>query len=93
MPKMARNRSALHDVLAQGTSNRDITVYHIDISVCSPPCESVWPLGPDGAEFIQGLGNKYYIYIHIHVLSCLNTEMAQVVEFLPQRRKGPVYRA
>ena len=27
MPKMARNRSALHDVLAQGTSNRDITVY------------------------------------------------------------------
>ena len=27
MPKMARNRSALHDVLAQGASNRDITVY------------------------------------------------------------------
>ena len=26
MPKMARNRSALHDVLAQGASNRDITV-------------------------------------------------------------------
>ena len=27
MSKMARNRSALHDVLAQGASNRDITVY------------------------------------------------------------------
>ena len=27
MPKMARNRSALHNVLAQGASNRDITVY------------------------------------------------------------------
>ena len=27
MPKMARNRSALHDVLAQGASNRDITVF------------------------------------------------------------------
>ena len=27
MPKMARNRSALHDVLAQGASNRDIMVY------------------------------------------------------------------
>ena len=26
MPKMVRNRSALHDVLAQGASNRDITV-------------------------------------------------------------------
>ena len=26
MPKMARNRSALHEVLAQGASNRDITV-------------------------------------------------------------------
>ena len=26
MPKMARNRCALHDVLAQGASNRDITV-------------------------------------------------------------------
>ena len=26
MPKMARNRSALHDVLAQGASYRDITV-------------------------------------------------------------------
>ena len=26
MPKMARNRRALHDVLAQGASNRDITV-------------------------------------------------------------------
>ena len=26
MPKMARNRSALHNVLAQGASNRDITV-------------------------------------------------------------------
>ena len=29
MPKMARNRSALHDVLAQGASNRDITVFEI----------------------------------------------------------------
>ena len=26
MPKMARNRSALHDFLAQGASNRDNTV-------------------------------------------------------------------
>ena len=26
MPKMAGNRSALHDDLAQGASNRDITV-------------------------------------------------------------------
>ena len=26
MPKMARNRSALQDVLEQGASNRDITV-------------------------------------------------------------------
>ena len=26
MPKIARNRSALHDVLAQGASNRDNTV-------------------------------------------------------------------
>ena len=26
MQNMARNRSALHDVLAQGASNRDITV-------------------------------------------------------------------
>ena len=26
MPKMVRNRSALHDVLAQDASNRDITV-------------------------------------------------------------------
>ena len=25
MPKMARNKSVLHDVLAQGASNRDIT--------------------------------------------------------------------
>ena len=35
MPKTARNRNALHDVLAQGASNRDITVYtkiRIDIS-------------------------------------------------------------
>ena len=30
MPKMARNRSALHDVLAQGASNRDITVYNLN---------------------------------------------------------------
>ena len=29
MPKMVRNRSALHDVLAQGASNRDITVHDI----------------------------------------------------------------
>ena len=29
MPKMARNRSALHDVLTQGASNRDIRVSHI----------------------------------------------------------------
>ena len=29
MPKMARNRSALHDVLAQGASYRDITVFVI----------------------------------------------------------------
>ena len=28
MPKTARNRNALHDVLAQGASNRDITVYN-----------------------------------------------------------------
>ena len=27
MPKMAQNRCALHDVLAQGASNRDITVF------------------------------------------------------------------
>ena len=27
MPKMAQNRSALHDVLAQGASNTDITVH------------------------------------------------------------------
>ena len=27
MPKIARNRSALHDVLVQGASNRDITVF------------------------------------------------------------------
>ena len=31
MPKMVRNRSALHDVLAQGASNRDITVFIYDI--------------------------------------------------------------
>ena len=28
MPKMALKRGALHNVLAQGASNRDITVYH-----------------------------------------------------------------
>ena len=33
MPKMARNRSALHDVLAQGASNRDITVLAMEIPV------------------------------------------------------------
>ena len=32
MPKMARNRSTLDNVLAQGASNRDITVYATDIS-------------------------------------------------------------
>ena len=35
MPKMARNRSALLDVLAQGASNRDITVLAIYLS---PAC-------------------------------------------------------
>ena len=33
MPKTARNRRALHDVLVQGTSNRDIMVsYSLDIN-------------------------------------------------------------
>ena len=32
MPKTARNRNALHDVLAQGASNRDITVYSYQVS-------------------------------------------------------------
>ena len=31
MPKMSRNRSALHYALAQGASNRDITVYLISV--------------------------------------------------------------
>ena len=30
---MARNRSALHDVLAQGASNRDITVYCLYVTL------------------------------------------------------------
>ena len=33
--KMARNRSALQDVLAQGASNRDITVSNIDTPTIS----------------------------------------------------------
>ena len=32
MPKTVRNRSALHDVLAQGASNRDITVIILEYS-------------------------------------------------------------
>ena len=35
MPKMAQNRSDLHDVLAQGTSNMDITVCKINGSLFS----------------------------------------------------------
>ena len=36
MPKMVQNRSALHDVLARGTSNRDITVHFLANFGCNP---------------------------------------------------------
>ena len=41
MPKMARNRSALHDVLAQGASYRDITVFTGNTQQLAHQCE-IW---------------------------------------------------
>ena len=42
MPKMAWNRSALHDVLAQGASNRDITVHLFFVIFWFPQNESTY---------------------------------------------------
>ena len=52
MPKMARNRSALHDVLAQGVFNRDITVIkRLDDEWCQWNRKSMYTL-PCGAKLL-----------------------------------------
>ena len=58
MSKMARNRSALHDVLAQGAFNRDITVIQWYIVIPFSIIELCQPVFKQ--YFVAWRKTKYY---------------------------------